>query len=215
MRSVLVVVAAFAFVALLLGWSRWLSGRRWAAAGHLLLAGLAAAFVAGGWQCTRYLATYEPRIAGFPVVELFFERTGAGRYRVCLTRLPAGRMQVVELVGDQWRLDLQSLDWSAPMLSLGFEPRYRIEALASQPAPPVQPGTPSGVAHDLAEDDAAPPWLVRLAGTTRTPLVRTAELSGGWQPMADGARFDVRLLRGVEVSVDPLNAAASDSLADR
>jgi hypothetical protein len=79
----------------------------------------------------------------------------------------------------------------------------------------VQPGTPSGVAHDLAEDDAAPPWLVRLAGTTRTPLVRTAELSGGWQPMADGARFDVRLLRGVEVSVDPLNAAASDSLADR
>ena len=38
MRPVLVILAGFALVTLLLGWTRWLSNRHWAAAGNVLIA---------------------------------------------------------------------------------------------------------------------------------------------------------------------------------
>ena len=42
MDAPLLVLAGFSIVAALIAWSRWLSGRRWAAAGTLLLALVAA-----------------------------------------------------------------------------------------------------------------------------------------------------------------------------
>ena len=47
------------------------------------------------------------------------------------------------------------------------------------------------------------------------PLIATQPLSGPWLPMADGARFDVRITSDGAVVVDPLNVAAGDSLAAR
>jgi hypothetical protein len=85
---VLAVLAGFALVAALLAWSRWLAGRRWAAAGHLLLTALLALALVGGWPILRYVQTFTPRAPERPVAELFFERIGPGRFRAAVTHLP-------------------------------------------------------------------------------------------------------------------------------
>ena len=212
-RPVLVVLAGFAIIVALLAWSRWLAGRRWAAGGHLLLAVLLGATVALGWPLAQYVETYEVRVPERPVAELFFERIGPGRFRVAVTRVPAGRMQVVELAGDEWRLDLTALDWSEGTVRLGSRPRYRIEAVVSRPAPAVAPGLALGVTARLTRGDAWTPWLANLGAGRGSPLVATRPLSGPWLPMADGARFDVRMTAAGAVEVDALNIAAGDSLA--
>lgn len=207
------MLAAFAVIAALLAWSRWLARRRRAAAGHLLLAALLAVGVALGWPMARYLDTYEVRVPERPVAEVFFERLGPGRYRVALTHLPAGRMQVVELSGDEWRLDLAALDWHDGAVRLGSPPRYRIEALVSRPRPAATPRPAVGATARLTRRDARAPWLANLGAGRGRPLVATRPLPGPWLPMADGARFDVRTTAAGAVAVDPLNTAAGDSVA--
>jgi hypothetical protein len=214
MRPVLVVIAAFALIAALLACGRWLAGRRWIALGHAGLACAAAAVVAGGWPLSTYLGTYEPLVDESPVAELFLEQTGSNRFRAKLTRLPMGRMQVVELVGDQWRVDLTTLEWTQGASQLGLASRYRLERLASRLESPDEPAVPSGATHELARP-ASRPTLADLGTRRGPPLLAQRELTGTWQPMAHGARFDLRLSAGGDVTVDPLNPAASDSLATR
>lgn len=214
-RPVLVVCAGFAIVVALLAWSRWLAGRRWAAAGHLLLAVLLGVTVTLGWPLVRYVETYDLRVPERPVAEVFFERIGPSRFRVAVTRVPAGRMQVVELAGDEWRLDLSVLDWSDGAVRLGSRPRYRIEAVVSRPAPAPAAGLAMGITARLTRGDERAPWLARLGAGRGKPLVATRPLSGPWLPMADGARFDVRMVAAGSIAVEPLNAAAGDSLAAR
>ena len=149
------------------------------------------------------------------ITRIFFERLGPDRYRVALTRLPSGRMQVVELVGDQWRLDLLTLNWSERATLLGPQPRYRIEALASRQARSAPAGVPQGVTHDLNPGAGNVPWLAHVGTGSGAPLTAIRDLTGPWQTMAHGARFDVRLTADDAVVVDPLNAAAGDSLATR
>jgi hypothetical protein len=124
-------------------------------------------------------------------------------------------MQVVELVGDQWRVDLRTLEWSEQAAWLAPQPRYRIQGLASRQARPAPAGVPQGGTHDLAGAADDVPLLARLGTGGGAPLTATRDLAGPWQPMAHGARFDVRLAAGDTVVVDPLNAAASDSVAAR
>jgi len=214
-RPVLVFLAGFAIIVALLAWSRWLAGRRWAAAGHLLLAVLLGVTVGLGWPLARYVETYDVRVPERPVAEVFFERIGPGRFRVAVTRVPAGRMQVVELAGDEWRLDLTVLDWSDSAVHLGSQPRYRIEAVVSRPAPALAAGLALGFTAPLTRGDERTPWLANLGASRGRPLVATRPLSGPWLPMAGGARFDVRMNAAGAVAVDPLNVAAGDSLAAR
>jgi hypothetical protein len=214
-RPVLVVLGAFAIIVALLAWSRWLAGRRWAAAGHVLLAVLLGTTAALGWPMDRYLATYEVRVPERPVAELFFERIGPARYRVAVTRVPGGRMQVVELAGDEWRLDLTLLDWSDGAQQLGAQPRYRLEAVVSRPVPAATAGLTAGVTARLTGVDEPTPWLAELGTGRGTPLIATRPLAGPWLPMSQGARFDVRTTADGAVEVDPLNVAAGDALAAR
>ncbi len=212
-RPVLLVLGGFAIIVALLAWSRWLAGRRWAAAGHALLAALLGATVVNGWSLARYVETYDVRLPERPVAEVFFERTGPGRFRASVTRLPGGRMQVVELAGDEWQLDLRMLDWADGAVRFGAKPRYRVEALVSRPATATAAGLALGVTARLTRSDEKAPWLANLGASGGRPLVATRPLPGPWLPMADGARFDVRTTADGTVAADPLNVAAGDSLA--
>jgi len=214
-RPVLVLLAGFALIVALLAWNRRLAGRRWAAAGHLLFAALLCLTVALGWPLARYLETFEVLVPERPVAEVFIERIGQSRYRVAVTRLPAGRMQVVELAGDEWRLDLLELDWTGAAARLGARPRYRVEAVASRPTPAATSGLALGTTASLNRADDSAPWLAQLGASRGSSLVRARPVTSPWLPMSHGARFDVRLDAKDAVEVDPLNVAADDSLAPR
>jgi hypothetical protein len=215
---VLAILAAFAAVSLLLAWSRWLAGRRWAASGQLLLAIAASVVVAVALPLTRYLANFETQFGNLPLAELFFERIAPSRYRVTLTHLPSGRMQVADLPGDQWRLDVDAPRWATWSAPLGLEPRYRIERLASRPAGAVgqdPAGTVDAASRALAADTGSPPRLAGLGAGRGEPLLAPRVIQGQWQPMVPGGRFAVRLTQQGSLSVAPVNAPASDALGAR
>lgn len=215
MRPVLATLAGFAFLAALLAWGRWLGGRRGAALGHLLLAAALAAVTVLGWPLSRYLDGYDLRRHESPVAEVFFERVGPGRFRVAVTRLPGGRMQVVDLAGDQWRIELQVLDWADAAAHLGAVARYRIVGLTSRPAAEQAPGLPIGTAVVLDERRPTAPGIAALSAGGGRPLLAARALSSPWAPMADGARVEVRLTADDRIEVGPLNGAAEDNLAAR
>ncbi len=190
--GLLLVLAGFAIVAVLIGWSRWLAGRRAAAAGHLLLAATAATTVALAWPVERHLATYERLVPGQEIAEAFVERAGAGRYRVSLTRLPSGRMQVLELKGTQWRLEVRTLQWTGRAAQLGLLPRQRIERIAARDAT-AQPGP--GQAFELSQPAGRDLWTQVRGSSRGSRLAEASLLEGPWLALGDGHRYVLKVSR--------------------
>ena len=212
MRGVVVVLAGFALIALLLAWSRWLAGRRLASVGHGLLAVAAGWIALLIWSVTGSLASYEPVVRDQPVAELYLEQADSRSYRGTLTRLPAGRVQVFELEGDQWRLEARTLVWRGWAASLGLAPMYRLELLGTRMVRNSGAGTPPplgsvsryGLAEDTGDDIWAksrtqPGWMRHLEG---------GHADGPWRPLADEARYTVWLAGGT-LRVEAANEAAA------
>lgn len=208
MQGVAVVVTGFALVALLLGWSRWLARRRLAAAGHVLMAIAAASGALLMWSVLAGLESYEPVPRDQPIAALYLERTGTQAYRATLTRLPAGRVQVFELNGDQWHLEARTLDWQGLAAQLGLGRRYRLERLSTRAARPMsRPEIPAS-SYGLGGDAGNDLWAKGRTSPAWMRHVRGGHADGPWQPLADGALFTVRL-DGKALRVEPANQAAA------
>ena len=128
MLGVIALCVAFGLLALLLSLSRWLAHRPWAAAGNLAVAVLLLLVAHRLWPPVLHLQTYESMQPKALIAQVHCERTGPSAYRVTLTRLPAGHMQVFEMSGDEWRLDVRTLVWTGQDASLlDFAERHGIE----------------------------------------------------------------------------------------
>jgi hypothetical protein len=214
-RGVAVVLACFALIALLLAWSRWLAGRKLAMIGHVALgvaAGWAALLL---WSVMGSLVSYEPAVRGQPVAELYFEQVGSGSFRGTLTRLPAGRVQVFELSGDQWRLEARTLEWQGRAAALGLDHVYRIERLSTrtQPGSDGEAGSdrPTSSHYALPADTSEDLWAKARTRPGWMKHVRGGHADGPWRPMVDGARFTVWLV-GPALRIEPANEAAAASV---
>jgi hypothetical protein len=203
MLGVTYVCVFLGLLALLLAFSRWLAHRPWAAAGNAAV-GVTLLLVAHHlWPAVVNLRTYETMPASGPVAQLFMERTGGRTWRVTLTRLPAGRMQVFQVSGDQWRLDARALFWSERATKLGLRPAYRLDRLAvrlsGKPADAADDtgagDEPTGASAGFALADAEEPgedvWAQARTGARWPRDLQATHLYGPWQRLADGARFAV------------------------
>lgn len=206
MTAPLLVVGLFAVVAALIAWSRWLSGRRWAAAGNLLLAVVAGAMAGIGWPVARHLETYERLTRGQPVASIYVEKVGTGRQRISLTRLPSGRMQVFELAGDEWRLAVRELGWTPRAANLGLKTLYRIDSLQARHSSAADDTAPAAVA--LGNARGIDLWAIALPGSIWAAAARPRQRISRWQPMVDGERFEV-FPDGDELAVERRGVAAS------
>lgn len=211
MRATATVLAGFALIALMLAWSRWLAGRRRPAIGHALLATIAPVVAIPLWLVAGSLAAYEPIDATQPIAELLLEQTGGLQFRATLTRMPGGRMQVLELPGREWRIDARTLEWRATASHLGLRPLYQVERIATRDVPPADaPGT---VAADflLGEAAAGDLWTWVHASSRRDALAAAHRWYGPWVPLANGARYQVRL-DGRGIVVEPMNPPAAEAM---
>lgn len=213
MRAVAVVLCGFALIALLLGWSRWLARRRLAAMGHWLAAGIAATSALFVWPLLSDLSTYDPMTREATIAELHFEQTGSRRFRATLVRLPSGRTQVFELTGDQWRIDARTLEWQGTAAELGIRPAYRLERLATRhvrPAADEAASEPSS--FELAAGGGTDLWARSRSSARWARHVSGRNATGPWKPMANGARYVVRMGdRALNVAAE--NEAASSAAA--
>lgn len=200
MLAALYLIVLFGCIALLVGFSRWLAHRPWAAAGNVALALVLFAIAHAYWPAVLHLRTYEPLPANALVAQVYCERTGPQAWRVTLTRLPGGRMQVYELSGDQWRIDARTLVWKGRAAAFGVPSGYRFERLSARHLRPDagEDGgdgpalrLPDGYALDDAEEVGEDVWSQARAGQRWVGDVDPGRAYGPWRPLADKARFDV------------------------
>lgn len=206
------LLGAFGSLGGLLAIRRALDGRRWSAVGHAVAGTLMVGTALWSWPLARHVEQYDRLALARPIADLVFARHGPDRYRATLTHLPGGRMQVLELRGNEWRLDARVLGWRPWTAALGLDERYRIERLASRQRGAVLADARPGTRHEFADFAAGDPW--RLAREQRRwhRVVAAREVTGPFVPMADGARFRVSFaVDGLRVA--PINAAAERSVA--
>jgi hypothetical protein len=236
MLGVIALCVAFGLLALLLSLSRWLAHRPWAAAGNLAVA-LLLLFVAHVlWPPVLHLQTYESMRPKALIAQVHCERTGPSAYRVTLTRLPAGRMQVFEMSGDEWRLDVRTLVWTGHATQLGLPDSYRLERLtgrylrtelaadatpraATAPAAGTAPTllVPASFALSDEEEAGEDIWAQARTDSGWKGYFDARHAYGPWRPLADGARYDVALTRAAgqtEAALDarPANEAAAKAM---
>lgn len=214
MLGIIALLVLFGVLALLVAFSRWLARRPWAAAGNVAVAVLLFALAHVAWPVTVHLRTYEPlpdRSAR--VAQVHVERTGPRSWRMTLTRLPGGRVQVYEMTGDQWRLEARTLAWIGRAAALGLPSGYRLEGLSgrtlrSGPADAADEeagagSEPAAIGQAVSQYALADPdepgedvWSQARAGERWwSSSVDTDRVYGPWRPLQDGARFDVWLHR--------------------
>ena len=235
MLGVIALCVAFGLLALLLSLSRWLAHRPWAAAGNLLVAVLLLLAAHRLWPPVLHLQTYESMRPKALVAQVHAERTGPSAYRVTLTRLPAGHMQVFEMSGDEWRLDVRTLVWIGPAARLGLPDSFRLDRLsgryvrtvlaadpttppaadAGKPAP--TPLVPASFALSDRDEPGEDIWAQARTDSGWKDQVDARHAYGPWRPLADGARYDVFMIRApdqaeVVLEARPANEAAAKAM---
>lgn len=215
MAAVAWVFGLFGALAMLLALSRLAAGRRlvavWNAALSVALVG--AAVVVG--VLASNLASYEPRVGDRPIAELYFEQVGTRRYRATLTRLPGGRMQVFELVGDTWRIDARTLDFGSWVRAIGGRPAYRLDRLVALERAPgggaAEPSPKGGFA--LGTRDGFDLWRVSRSSGRWRELVSAGDARSEELPMSGKSRFELTLA-GDRIEVQPTGEATEEMVAD-
>jgi hypothetical protein len=226
MLGVIIVLVVFGVIALLLGLSRWLARRPWAAAGNLGLAVALFLIAHSYWPAAMHLRTYEDLPRNAMVAQVHCERTGPQAYRVTLTRLPGGRMQVYLMRGDEWRLDARTLVWQGRAAKLGLQPGYRLDRLVARyrsaepkdgadPAVPIPP--PTGFELSDADEPGEDIWAQARTGARWEGSIIASHVYGPWRRLAEGARYDVWMKRDprtgtVTLDARPGNEAAAQAM---
>jgi hypothetical protein len=201
------VLGVFGVVALLLAATRALAGRKLAATGYVvqgtILLGLAVLL----WSVGSDLASYEPQQAERPMADVYFEQIAEQRFRATLTRLPGGRMQVFELTGDAWRLDVRTLEFRGWARAIGLAPVYRLDRLvAVVRGTGASDGAVSGFA--LAEHRGFDLWTLTRRNAQLARIVGAAYTEGRVTPMTGDARYELRLANG-RIETQAANEAAA------
>jgi hypothetical protein len=236
MLGVIALCVAFGLLALLLSLSRWLARRPWAAAGNLAVAVLLLLVAHRLWPPVLHLQTYESMQPKALIAQVHCERTGPSAYRVTLTRLPAGQMQVFEMSGDEWRLDVRTLVWTGPAAQLGLPDSFRLDRLSSRylhteqaveakPTPASAPASesaptrriPASFALSDEEEAGEDIWAQARTDSGWKAHVDARRAYGPWRPLAGGARYDVSMTRtpgqaDAVLDARPANEAAAKAM---
>ena len=240
MLGVIALCVAFGLLALLLSLSRWLAHRPWAAAGNLVVAIMLLLVALRLWPPVLHLQTYESMRPKALIAQVHCERTGPSAYRVTLTRLPAGHMQVFEMSGDEWRLDVRTLVWTGRAAQLGLPDSFRLDRLsgrylhtelAPEGGPTATPAASSSVATEpvpallvpasyaLSDGEVAGEdiWAQARTDSGWKGHIDARRGYGPWRPLAEGARYDVSMTRvpgKAEIVLDarPANEAAAKAM---
>jgi hypothetical protein len=150
-------------------------------------------------------------------------------------------MQVFEMSGDEWRLDVRTLVWTGRAAKLGLPDSFRLDRLSgrylhTELAPEVASTTNPAASRPQAAPGPVPTLLVPASyalsdedepgediwAQARTDSgwrnhVDARHAYGPWRPLADGARYDVSMTRvpgKAEVVLDarPANEAAAKAM---
>ena len=111
-------------------------------------------------------------------------------------------MQLFEMAGDEWHLDIRTLVWRDTAAHLGLAPSFRLQRLSARflsnatatVGPGAAPVLPSGYNLSDADEPGADLWARARTGSYWQRYADAGHASGPWRPLAHGGRYDVWLI---------------------
>jgi hypothetical protein len=181
---------------------------------------LRARFVTGGGSLVLSIAFLS--IAGLifvvgtnekPLAEFVIQANGPQRFRVTISRIPTGEMQVFMMNGDEWQLDARVLKWRGWANLLGLDAQYRLERLGGRYRDIEKERTATRSVYSLSENPGIDLWTWAQDHPGWLPFVDSIYGSATYLPMVDGARYQVSLTQSglVARAVNPVADAAAKS----
>ncbi len=166
------------------------------------------------------IQTYHTLSWDQPIATIQIHKVGDQHFQVVVTEVPTADNpnpdppHTYDMHGDQWRMEARVLVWKPWARVLGLTAQYRLDRFsgryisteqelnAERSVYPIRPVRSSGI--DL--------WPVAREYMQYLPLVETRHGSGTFQPMVDGATYEVRINQN-GLSSRPTNEVASEATA--
>lgn len=205
--AIAATIAVFGLLLVALGCQR-LARARFVAAGGSALGGLLLLSIAAAiFVVSLNLHTYARLTFEQPVAEIVFEQRNPQRYRATLTQIPSGEMQMFMLSGDEWQLDARVLKWKGWANLLGLDAQYRLERVSGRYRDIEQERKDDRTVYGLSENPGVDLWVLSTKYPKWLPFVDAVYGSATYLPMADGARYEVKMTQS-GLMARPLNEAA-------
>jgi hypothetical protein len=156
------------------------------------------------------LLSYDRLTREQPALEARFSRVGDEQFDVELT-YPSGATQRYALRGDDWQVDARVLKWRGAANVLGFDTAYRLERIAGRYADIDRERAATRTVYALNPPQRVDVWTLLRRFHQYLPWVDTLYGSAAFMPMADGARYEVKVSQTGLVA-RPLNLAAQQAV---
>lgn len=125
---------------------------------------------------------------------------------------PQGVTNTFEVHGDEWRIEARVLKWKPWANVLGLDSQYRLDRFSGRYADTQQELTAERSAYDIrpTRSSGLDLWPIAREYSEFLPVVDTLYGSGAYMPMADGARYEVRITQNGLIA-RPTNEAAAEA----
>jgi hypothetical protein len=154
-----------------------------------------------------------------PVANIEIRQLGPQHFEATVTeppteQAPQGATNTYEIHGDQWRMEARVLVWKPWARVLGLNAQYRLDRFSGRYSDTEQERSAERSVYDIrpARHSGIDLWPIARDYTRYVPLVETKHGSGTYQPMADGARYEVRITQNGLIS-RPTNEIAAQASA--
>lgn len=211
----LVGIVGLAIVLSGLGWmfrGRPVKGGRGVLGGGLILGVASVVSLLGLNIQTYHRLTYER-----PVATIDIRQQAPQLFEVTLTQPPSeadpdGSTDEYELHGDEWRIEARVLKWKPWANILGLDSQYRLDRLSGRYADTQQELSDERSAYSILPERSSgiDLWGIVRDNSDYIPLVDVLYGSGAYMPMADGARYEVRITQGGLIA-RPMNETAAQA----
>jgi len=157
------------------------------------------------------IQTYNRLAYDRPVATIDLTQKGPQLFDAVVTT-PDGAATTYEVHGDQWRMEARVLKWKPWANVLGLDSQYRLDRFSGRYEETADELNAERSAYDLrpARSTGIDLWPLARQFSQYAPVVDTLYGSGAYMPMADGARYEVRITQSGLIS-RPLNERAAEA----
>ncbi len=141
-----------------------------------------------------------------------FQQKAPGEYTARLM-IDGQADRLLTLSGDEWQIDARVVTWKPPATILGLEPIYQLERLSGRYSDIERELSEPRTVHALADEKTLDVWTIARRFPVLMPGVDAYYGTATYVPMADGARFEVRLSRDALIA-RPINDAARRAVGE-
>ncbi len=164
--------------------------------------------------------TYHRLTYDRPVATIEVTQKGPQLYDAVVTEPPTeqdpeGIVRTFELHGDEWRMEARVLRWKPWANILGLDSQYRLDRFSGRYTDTQQELNAERSAYDIrpTRQSGVDLWPLARDYSRYAPMVDTLYGSGAYMPMADGARYEVRITQNglIARATNEVAAEASSS----